>query len=351
LGGEEYKQPYPECVKVPKKSANRFLKIAKSIVSREYWVDQCGDNVCIPVSDADTALNIAGDNGIKAELCTHVFKPRERRPPSLKEVFPDLDLHSYVIVGDIVVFHPRAGTPTSLLAEAAEYLVSERGYRSVYMKLETTGVERKARLELLAGEDNPVTILKEYGIEFIVDLSKAYVNPRLGYERRRIALQVRPRELVLDLFAGVGGHAIHIAHLVPAEIVAVDINPHAVELLGANIRRNTGKLKGLIHPIHADAQTIPEMIRRRFDRIISDNPTMHDMFIGVECSLSRKGTIIHHYMVAGDDEDPRGLIEVYREHGCIVGLVDYRRVLPYSPRRSIWGLTLRVDKLLKQGQH
>ena len=347
MGGEEYKEPYPGCIRVPRRSAERFLRMARRLVSREYRVEQCGDNVCIPVVDADAALAVARDAGIPARECRHRFTPRGKPPRSLRELFPGLELHSYVAVGDIVVFHPRAGIPLSDLEAAARYLVAERGYRSVYAKLETTGVERRARLILLAGEDNPVTLLREYGLEFIVDVSKAYVNPRLGYERRRIALQVKRGELVLDLFTGVGGHAVHIAHHAKAEVLAIDINPHAVELLAMNIRRNKKKLKGLIHPIQGDASTAPRMIRRKADRIISDNPTMHDKFINVECSLSKKGTVIHHYMVANDELDPSDILTVYGEHGCLVSLTDYRRALPYSPRKSIWSLTLRVDRLLR----
>ena len=347
MGGEEYKEPYPGCIRVPRRSAERFLRLARRLVSREYRVEQCGDSACIPVVDAAKALAVARDAGLAAEECRHTFKPRQKSPRSLRELFPGLELHSYVAVGDIVVFHPRASIPLSDLEAAARYLVAERGYRSVYAKLETTGVERRARLILLAGEDNPVTLLREYGLEFVVDVAKAYVNPRLGYERRRIALQVKQGELVLDLFAGVGGHAVHIAHHVEAEILAMDINPHAVELLAMNIRRNKGRLKGLIHPLQADASTAPRLVRRKADRIISDNPTMHDRFINVECSLSKEGTVIHHYMVASDELDPSNILTVYSEHGCLVSLTDYRRALPYSPRKSIWSLTLRVDRLLE----
>ena len=347
MGGEEYKEPYPGCIRVPRRSAERFLRLARRLVSREYRVEQCGDSVCIPVVDVDAALATAGDAGLGAEECRHRFTPREKPPRSLRELFPGLELHSYVAVGDIVVFHPRTSTPLSDLEAAARYLVAERGYRSVYAKLETTGVERRAKLILLAGEDNPVTLLREYGLEFAVDVSKAYVNPRLGYERRRIALQVKNGELVLDLFTGVGGHAIHIAHQAKSEVLAIDINPRAVELLAVNIRRNKSRLKGLVHPLQADASTAPRLMWRKVDRIVSDNPTMHDRFINVECSLSKEGTVIHHYMVANDDAAPASVLGAYREHGCIVSLLDYRRALPYSPRKSIWSLTLRVDRLLR----
>ncbi|MCE4614031.1 MAG: hypothetical protein F7B60_00660 [Desulfurococcales archaeon] len=344
MAGEEYKEPYPWCVRVPRRSVEIFLRVARRLVDRGYLIESCGEKVCIPARDEVESLRVARENGIPAEGCSHSFKPRNKPLSSLKELYPELELHRYLTIGDIVVFHPRIGIRLGKLREAAEYLVRERGYRSVYAKLDTTGVERKARLIHLAGLDNPITVFREYGLEFKVDVSKAYANPRLGFERRRIASQVHSRELVLDLFAGIGGHAIHIANIVNAEVVTLDINTSAVELMAENIVRNGKKLKGLVYPILGNALYAPRIFRAVFDRIIADNPTMHKEFIGVECRLSGEGTMIHHYLVHGEEFNNDSIIRLFARNGCKVSVLGYRKVLPYSPRKNIWSVTLRVDK-------
>jgi len=350
LGGEEYKELYPQCVRVPRRSVESFLRVARHLVDRDYLIERCGENVCIPVKNYEESLRIAEEKGITLERCSHDFKVRKRPPPSLKELYPELDLHSYVALGDIVVFHPRIDVPLEKLRKAADHLVSERGFRSVYAKLDTTGIERKARLIHLAGLDNPITVFREYGLEFKVDVSKAYVNPRLGFERRRIASQVQADELVLDLFAGIGGYAIHIANAVNAEVVALDINTWAVELMTENIVRNGKKLKGLIHPVLGNALYAPRMFNTFFDRIIADNPTMHQKFIGIECMLSREGTIIHHYLVHGEQFNDASIVKQFARNGCKISVLEYRKALPYSPRKIIWSVTLRVDKRSIQTQ-
>jgi tRNA (guanine37-N1)-methyltransferase len=316
-------------------------------VNKDYVIENCGSRVYIPVKDLEESLRIGAENNIPVERCTHVFRAKKKSPPSLKEMFPELDLHSYVAIGDIVVFHPRIGVSLEALRRAADYLVSERGYRSVYAKVETAGVERKARLIHLSGEDNPITVFKEYGLEFKVDIANAYANPRLGFERRRIASLVQRGEMVIDLFAGIGGYALHISNMVEAEVVALDINSVAAELMVENIERNQRKLKGLVHPVLGNALFAPRMFNRTFDRVIADNPTMHDEFIGVECGLSRRGTVIHHYMLSGEELDSVYVSRLFEGGGCKVSILEYRKVLPYSPRKNIWSVTLRVDKLSK----
>src|SRR5207244_5720838 len=79
----------------------------------------------------------------------------------------------------------------------------------------------------------------EFGLRYLVDVEHAYFSPRLGSERWRVARQVRPGEVVVDMFAGVGPYAILIARTrKPKSVHAIDANPAAVELLRENARRN-----------------------------------------------------------------------------------------------------------------
>ncbi len=343
MASREYKREAVGCVSVEPRQAEMYRRLLKDLLDRRYKVEQCGLRVCFPVTSVHEALKVARENGVDASPCERRFTP-SRRVEGIGRLFPSLDVHSYVLVGDIALFHPRPGHPLEELREPASYLVEAMGVKSVYAKLSTVGEERKAKLVLLAGTDNPVTVHREYGLSFQVDVSAAYVNPRLGFERRLVAGEVEPGELVLDLFSGVGGHSIHVASLREAHVVAADINPTAVYLQARNILLNKKRLKGRIDLYMLDARYAPQYFKPVFDRIIADNPTMHARFIGVECSLSREGTIIHHYLVGGEEPPSLHVARLFEDEGCRVRVENTRRVLPYSPRTYIWRMDLRVEK-------
>ena len=74
-----------------------------------------------------------------------------------------------------------------------------------------SGDFRLRKLEWIAGERKTETVHKEYGCILKVDLGKCYFSPRLSYERNRIAHQVQPGEVMVNMFAGVGSYSIVIA--------------------------------------------------------------------------------------------------------------------------------------------
>ena len=70
-------------------------------------------------------------------------------------------------------------------------------------------------------------------------MAKAYFSPRLSQEHNRVSSLVKGKEVIIDLFAGVGPFSILIAKNNPdVRIFAIDINPVAVEFLEKNIRIN-----------------------------------------------------------------------------------------------------------------
>lgn len=112
--------------------------------------------------------------------------------------------------------------------------------KSVVNKLNTIdNVYRNFQLELLAGEDNYQTVVKENGVRFEFDFSRVYWNSRLSTEHERIVLSVKPNDVIYDVFAGVGPFAVPIAKkMKQCRVMANDLNPESAKWLEHNKRLN-----------------------------------------------------------------------------------------------------------------
>jgi tRNA (guanine37-N1)-methyltransferase len=141
-----------------------------------------------------------------------------------------------------------------------------------------------------------VTIHKEYGCQYYVDVAKAYFSPRLSYEHNRVASLVQNGETVIDLFAGVGPFAILIAKIHKnVKVYAVDANPDAVKFLERNIRLN--RVEDKVYPILGDAKhAVEEKLFGIADRVIMNLPEKALEFVNASCKAIKPiGGIVHFY--------------------------------------------------------
>ena len=155
---------------------------------------------------------------------------------------------------------------------AAEALLSELKNVRVVMEQEggIEGEYRLRRLNRLAGEKRTMTVHRENGCAFRVDVARCYFSPRLSTERLRVAEQVGPRELVLNMFAGVGPFSILIAKRAGARVESCELNSLAAELHEENNRLN--KVERLVSVRNADAAELPELTESMFVRILMPLP-------------------------------------------------------------------------------
>ncbi len=100
------------------------------------------------------------------------------------------------------------------------------------------------KMEVLAGDDDMITTVKENGCSFMFDFSKVYWNSRLHTEHERLIKGLKRGDVVLDVFAGVGPFSIPAAKK-GCLVHANDLNPHSYESLCTNAKVNsvTHKLK------------------------------------------------------------------------------------------------------------
>jgi len=215
---------------------------------------------------------------------------------------------SYDVVGDIAVLRiPKTLEHRSKIMAEAVMQINKHVKTVLHQVSPVSGDLRLRKLEWIAGEKKTETVHREAGCIFKVDLEQCYFSPRLSHERMRIARIVKPGEVIVNMFAGVGCYSIIIAKHVKAEkVYSIDINPVAVQYMQENIKLN--KLEGIVEPIEGDSEDI---IKNRLldiaDRVLMPLPERAYEYL--ECAnlaLKSSGGWIHYYDFehAGKDEDP-----------------------------------------------
>lgn len=215
----------------------------------------------------------------------------ERLTPSLPS--------SFDVIGDIAVIK----IPEELVPHRADIgeaiLAWNRRIRTVAQDHGVEGALRIRKLEVIAGEPRSTTVHLEHGLRYKADVARAYFSPRLATERLRVAEQVRPGETVADPFAGVGPYAILIAkRRQPAQVVASDANPVAVQLLQDNVALNRAER---VVVRQGDARPLLRGVAR-VDRVILDLPhNAMDFLPDAVKALGSRGTV-HVYGIVEDAE-------------------------------------------------
>ncbi len=280
------------------------------------------------------------------QLTTHIFEDRKARPKSIrrllrgvlsKDEIPLLG-SSYDIVGDVMILE----LPPELLSRRWDIgmaLLSWLPVETVAIKTSPTAGERRVRgLEVIAGRSSLETTHRENGLQFNLDLSKVFFNPRLCGERARVACEGRDDGLILDMFAGVGSFSIAIdrASKTPGmRIYAVDRNEDAIRYLAENARLN--RAWGVI-AICGDSRVEAPRIAAKVgmvDRVIMNLPGSSDTFLPKAVQCLKIGGCLHYYRLA-PKLHARGQIE--EELGSVgaFNLTLFREVESYSPSKSIF---------------
>jgi len=219
---------------------------------------------------------------------------------------------------------------------ANQILIRHKNVKSVLKKVsERTGVYRKRKYELLAGDPNTEVIHKEHYCSYKLDPKLVYFSPREGTERLRIANQVKPKETVMLMFAGIGTYAIIIAKKQPKvdKIISIEINSSAYEYMKENIRLN--KVSDKIIPILGDVKLKCKDWYGKCDRVIM--PLPHDAwkFLDLAFKCLKSHGNIHMYIIDREEniEDKvRSIIDRFNKKIKRETSYKIKKTLPYSPK-------------------
>lgn len=246
------------------------------------------------------------------------------------------------IIGDIAIFK----VPDELSkykSVIGERIISRlKNVKSVWCQVGPVSGEYRIReLEHVAGDNRSVTIYKEHGCVFKVDITRVYFSPRLSAERLRIAKLVEEGETVFNMFAGVGTYSIIIAKKKrDVKVYSSEINPDAYSLMIENIKLN--KVEGKVIPLFGDSSKYAEDLRGMIDRVIMPLPEKAKEFLPKALLTLKKGGWIHYYthIPYGKGEDP---IEKAKAEVLGLKVVFGRVVREVGPRLAQVVLDLRAD--------
>ncbi|MEM4704331.1 MAG: class I SAM-dependent methyltransferase family protein [Candidatus Bathyarchaeia archaeon] len=205
--------------------------------------------------------------------------------------------NAYDIVGDVAIIRTTPATEKYSTTIAKAIMQTHKNVKTVLLQASPVhGDFRTRKLKLVMGENKAITMHVENGCKFVVDLENTYFSPRLSYERMRVASQVKPKEVVVNMFAGVGCFSLIIArHSSASKIYSIDINPKAVQLMRENIRING--FFGRVVPLQGDAKEIIEnKLKNNADRVIMPLPekALQYLSFAILALKKRKGWI-HYY--------------------------------------------------------
>src|ERR1044072_6082611 len=201
---------------------------------------------------------------------------------------------SFDIIGSIAIIK----IPETLFRKKkliADVLIEEiKSIKTVFCQV--SGVEgdyRLRKLELLSGENNAITVYKEHGCAFKVDVINTYFSPRLSTERLRISNLIGPNEVIVNMFGGVGTFSIIIArNNRTSKINSIDSNPIAYDLCKENIGLN--KLSKNVFAIFGDAKdVIPKKLKGVATRVLMPLPEKAREFIepAISSLVNNKGIV------------------------------------------------------------
>jgi len=268
----------------------------------------------------------------------------------LKDILSEKELSLVPSSFDIIGGKEKAVAIIELPAELlgkkeiiAEALMKKhKNVKSVLLKgSPRKGIYRTRELQLIAGDSNTEVKHKESGCVFLLDPKAVYFSPRESTERDRIAAKTKKGETVMIFFAGVGPFAILIAKKSkPKKIIAVEINPVAVDYFFKNIRLNKADVEILLGDVLEHAK----QFYGKCDRVIMPLPEKAFDYLDEAVKCIKKKGIIHMYFfseeknVSGWEERVRKKLQELRKRPKI----SVHKVLPYGPR--IW--KYRMDIVL-----
>ncbi|XP_008551481.1 tRNA (guanine(37)-N1)-methyltransferase [Microplitis demolitor] len=148
---------------------------------------------------------------------------------------------SYTKVGHILHLNLRNDQLPFKSIIGQIYLDTIPQTKTVVNKL--NNIETKFRyfeMEILAGDDDTVTTVKENNCKFTFDFAKVYWNSRLCTEHTNLLKFMNKNDVLYDVFAGVGPFSVPAARR-GIQVLANDLNPESYKWLQYNATANKAK--------------------------------------------------------------------------------------------------------------
>ncbi len=214
---------------------------------------------------------------------------------------------------------------TNVLPE--EIFRRHKNVKSILLKLSPRkGSSRTYRLKLIAGEKDTEVIHKEHGFKFLLDPRKVYFSPREATERLRAYELVKPREVVMVFFAGIGPLAIYVAKKAK-QVIGIEKNPFAVKYFKENLKLNNIKN---VKVVYGDVKEKAKLFKHSCSRVFMPLPEKAMKYLKYAYLCLKSKGYIHVYFFAHEDELEK--IKKRLEKRKNTKIVNIIKVSPYATK-------------------
>ncbi len=316
--------------------ATRRALVTAGLLRTDLEILEEGDRVVFPLVAGESVPPAWGEVGerefaVRAEPGATDYRALLDLPDELRSLVP----RAFDLVGEIALVR----LPPELEAHRAEIgaalLRFVPGIRLVGLDRGVQGPERRRLVERIAGSGSWATRHRENGLEFEVDLERAYFSPRLAREHALVAREVSPGDRVYDLCCGVGPFAVTIARDGRARsIVAVDANPVAIDLLRRTLARYAFGVR--VTPQEARVEEFAAAAPP-VERVILNLPREGIKYGTLVAPLVRPGGRLTYYEIVSRDEIERrgSVVEATLAPVGHWSVLEVRSVHPYSPSSDV----------------
>jgi len=242
--------------------------------------------------------------------------------------------HSYFIVGDILTLKLNGELTKYKTKIGSAILKIVPSARSIALIGEIKGKKREPSIEIIAGSKKTETVHKEHGCSFALDIAKIMWSKGNKGEKLRLLNLATPREIVVDMFAGIGYFSIPLAKHKKAEVHAIDVNPNALKFLKKNVFLNG--IADRVKIYKGDSKEIIAKLNVTPDRILMGYFPAYDFFDSA-MKISKKGTVIHFHDKATENDVPEHLEKLKSmaaKNGKFLDVLDIQQVKSYAPH--VW---------------
>jgi tRNA (guanine37-N1)-methyltransferase len=247
--------------------------------------------------------------------------------------------------------------------------------RTVVTKLSSiSNTFRTFDMEVIAGERNTEVEVTEGACRFVFDFAKVYWSSKLQHEREVVLQELRPGQVVCDMFAGVGPLALRAAKQ-GCYVVANDLNPEGAAGLIYNAQKN--KVVGRVACFNLDARdfvrqlvrtprddskpegltptmaSLPATFHHVYMNLPKDAIEFLDVFSGLFSAAAwPELPIIHVYGFSASTAPKVEFLQRISQVWGEVEIPDFRvrKVRDISPRKYVYCLTFTLPREIAFGQ-
>ncbi len=331
------------------KNAEKIKKylVENNLLSKEFRIEKDNDFVYFPIKETEVPylkdFKIIDRTFRKIKAKVNSYKDFIKIHDEIKDKLPS----SYDIIGNIAIIKLKddALKYDNIIGDAL--LKSNKSIKTVCSTTSVGGEYRTRDIKIIAGKKTTETIHREYGLSFTLDVKNTYYSPRLANERMRITKLVKPNEIVVDMFAGVGPFSIMIAkYAKPKVVIAVDKNNYATDYAHKNILRN--KVLDKVEIICTDSKYIKKFIDMKADRIIMNLPFSSYNFFKNALEIAANKVNIHYYEIIDENKIEKrieSLKIITRLNSYKLDNSRYIKIKTYSPREFYIGIDITATKM------